>query len=879
MKLISCHVENFGKLHDATIDFKDGVNAFVFENGWGKSTLCAFIRTMFYGLGGEGKRDDLSNERKRYFPWQGGAFGGSLSFDVNGKQYCVTRIFGNKLADDVFELRDLKTNLISNDYSAALGEELFKLNSESFMRSVFISQNDCANSQGTDDINQKLGNISDSIDLNRYALAEKTLADAANALSFSRKTGIGNRLKTKASSLRSEILAGEGLENTITEIEKRIEKFNAELGECKSEQSALNALKVKAAKAEKRYEQKRNYDEIKLDVEDKLSKLEECKAAFPGKIPTKEELEELASKVNEYNHLKDVFNENNLLNEEKEHFLGLAENFAENVPLESDINDYIKTASNLRKKETENGKYVLTESEEERLESFNATFETPERGADIVNDLSDKWALRCENAAKMHSYKREVSVNKDSAPKGKAGKLVFWLVLAIIFGGYTYLFNKGFLESIKAIYENAFLKEYSSYISAGLSFVCVIFLLLALFKPSGRTKNSHFDGLEAEIASLDIENRDIEDEVLGFLNEAGFDSNPDNANRVLRELLGSMSDYRTLYEKKKKLDANFDAQEAKDIKNEITNYLNYYFITVHDGDYESALYELLKQVKYFESLKTKSENAGRAKASMEALSEAFTKEFEAINIPVNANALLNLSNLSNLVDDYSLAKKLYSEANARFSKFLLTVNEADLTRLEEETDNTGIEALNQRQDALSERMNELSKNIADDVHSLDTYREKLDDYYQLKNELAQVEEEIAETVKKEELVSKTSFYLNKARESLTQRYIGPLLEGFDKYYEMLTGTKADDFNIDANLKVTKMEQGRQRDTEFLSYGYRDLIGLCMRLAMADSMYKDEKPLLVLDDPFVNLDAPKTEKGLKLLDKVANEYQVLYFTCK
>ena len=84
MKLLKCHVENFGRLHDYEYTFTEGVNYICQDNGWGKSTFAAFIRAMFYGLDGERKRSLEENERKRYAPWQGGAFGGSLDFEVEG---------------------------------------------------------------------------------------------------------------------------------------------------------------------------------------------------------------------------------------------------------------------------------------------------------------------------------------------------------------------------------------------------------------------------------------------------------------------------------------------------------------------------------------------------------------------------------------------------------------------------------------------------------------------------------------------------------------------------------------------------------------------------------------------------------------------------
>ncbi len=50
MRLISCHIENFGVLSNKDYTFGEGINSFCKENGVGKTTLAAFIRAMFYGF-------------------------------------------------------------------------------------------------------------------------------------------------------------------------------------------------------------------------------------------------------------------------------------------------------------------------------------------------------------------------------------------------------------------------------------------------------------------------------------------------------------------------------------------------------------------------------------------------------------------------------------------------------------------------------------------------------------------------------------------------------------------------------------------------------------------------------------------------------------
>ena len=140
MKIIKCHIENFGKLSDETISFEDeNLNIICEENGWGKSTLAAFIKVMFYGFDNESKRDDYENERKRYKPWQNGVYGGQLSFEVEDRHYEITRIFGNKDKDDTFIVKDLEKNLESNDYSEKIGEELFSIDSKSFTRTMYLT--------------------------------------------------------------------------------------------------------------------------------------------------------------------------------------------------------------------------------------------------------------------------------------------------------------------------------------------------------------------------------------------------------------------------------------------------------------------------------------------------------------------------------------------------------------------------------------------------------------------------------------------------------------------------------------------------------------------------------------------------------------------
>lgn len=185
MKLLKCHIENFGKLSNYDYDFHDGLNTIKEDNGFGKTTFASFIKAMFYGL--ESKRNTKTLiDRKKYEPWQGGRFGGNIEFELQGKKYKLERFFEKKEADDTFKLYDLSTNLETNDFSQNIGEEIFKLNKEAYERSTFISGQNMETSMN-DSINAKLGNILENE--NDINSSEKAINALDEAIKRYKKTG------------------------------------------------------------------------------------------------------------------------------------------------------------------------------------------------------------------------------------------------------------------------------------------------------------------------------------------------------------------------------------------------------------------------------------------------------------------------------------------------------------------------------------------------------------------------------------------------------------------------------------------------------------------------------------------------------------------
>ena len=225
MRLISCYIDGFGKLNNMEVQFEDGLNTFIQDNGWGKSTLAAFIRVMLYGFDGETKRNDIENERKRYRPWSGAAYGGELIFESRGRNYRVQRTFGAKKSDDKCVIYDEMTHSVTGRFTDKLGEELFHVDAASFVRSMYIGHDDCR-TWATDGISAKLGNIADSTDdMSNYENARQILKNVINRQSPSKRTGELYRRKYELDGMREQIRELDGIDRRIRELNKNIREI------------------------------------------------------------------------------------------------------------------------------------------------------------------------------------------------------------------------------------------------------------------------------------------------------------------------------------------------------------------------------------------------------------------------------------------------------------------------------------------------------------------------------------------------------------------------------------------------------------------------------------------------------------------------------
>jgi len=94
MKLLDLYISGFGKFHDRSFTFDNGLNIIYGKNEAGKSTLHTFIRCMLFGLERGRGRAARNDTYSKYEPWDNKAvYGGRLRLELGGSIYRLERSF------------------------------------------------------------------------------------------------------------------------------------------------------------------------------------------------------------------------------------------------------------------------------------------------------------------------------------------------------------------------------------------------------------------------------------------------------------------------------------------------------------------------------------------------------------------------------------------------------------------------------------------------------------------------------------------------------------------------------------------------------------------------------------------------------------------
>ena len=273
----------FGKLEQATLELKPGLNVINAPNEWGKSTWCAFLVAMLYGLDTRAKTTKtVLADKERYAPWSGSPMAGRIDLNWNGRDITIERRTKRRIPLGEFQAYETDSGLPVTELTASnCGAVLLGVEQSVFRRAGFIRHADLPVTQD-EALRRRLNALVTTGDDSGAAdrLAEE-LKNLKNRCRYNR-SGLLPQAEAQRDALEERIREMDNLQGKIGTLEQQIGEIKKWLKQLYNHQQAQAYAKMQAdlarvAESQSMLEQLREDMEI-LEAE--------C-----GSLPTQQEAE------------------------------------------------------------------------------------------------------------------------------------------------------------------------------------------------------------------------------------------------------------------------------------------------------------------------------------------------------------------------------------------------------------------------------------------------------------------------------------------------------------------------------------------------------------------------------------------------------------
>lgn len=297
MKLYSM-TATFGKLENETLTLTPGLNILEAPNEWGKSTWCAFLVAMLYGIETRVHTTKTAlADKERYAPWSGSPMSGSIDLCWNGRNITIQRQSKGKGFLNVFRAFETESGIDVPELTAEnCGQQLLGVEKEVFLRAGFLRLTDLPVTEN-EALRRRLNALVTTGDESGTAdvLAQK-LKDLKNRCRLNRSTG----LLPQAEAQRAEL---EGKLRELEELEILCAQNKQRQGQLEDHHSALcnhrDALEYEASRtqSEKRAAATAAYEAANRRVQE----LEQA----CSELPNEEEIQQTLSRLRQLRENKE----------------------------------------------------------------------------------------------------------------------------------------------------------------------------------------------------------------------------------------------------------------------------------------------------------------------------------------------------------------------------------------------------------------------------------------------------------------------------------------------------------------------------------------------------------------------------------------------
>ena len=839
MKLLRLHVENFGKLQNFDYSFKEGLNILLEENGWGKSTLAAFIKAMLYGMPASSKQSLDENERKKYMPWQGGAYGGSLEFSTASGKYRIERFFGAKESGDSFVLYDLATNCESNRYSSRIGEELFGIDVDGFARTVYLSQHAVVAKGDNNTITAKLGDLLDDVD--DIGSFDDAMAALDKRRRYYKMTGERGRIAD--------------IEREIASLRAQIEQLTRSEEMMRQKESEIAALTERAREATASIEEMREtlrragivreravLIAQKERMQKELSTLEESARALDvrmkGKHPTPEEIDGKRALLNDIYTARARVNEIASMVAQTEKYEILKPDFSGTLPGREELAAML--AANLELQNIAHREAGLS-TPTESVASHHFAHKAPPTDGEIKALLD---ALAAEEAAR--------SAKKEQKGSGKRTPAIICLILAVAALIATFALTPVWLAAA----------------------VVWGIISLVLFLQKEKTRDN------SALCTLHSALSDARE----MLARYGF-STEGNLRDGLTELALLSRQWRereAAEQKRTKVLQSLRAQKQQLLHQLQERFRVWDIVLPPKNDYRDDIEALRRDVSRITRAAAEAEQRNRrreaALAEQKRLQAELTPFLRHFDPDGKMKPAECLDRVQEWETEYRRLARRIPQLREEITRF---VSEKGISASAKQENATlpDVDALTARERTMQKELAEMQSRgveLKSHIGRLATDVERLPE---IEATIRALEEELLQARANSATIANTAQFLEEAKTGLSTRYLADMQNSFSSLLQTLMDGNTPESVIDTSFKVKLREGGKTQHPESLSQGWRDAVQFCVRLSLAEALYGEgEKPPIILDDPFVNLDERRLEAAKRLLVSLSDKYQILYFVC-
>lgn len=291
MKLLKL-TATFGCLDHATLEFGPGMTLIGAPNGSGKSTWCAFLRTMLYGLDTRQRdRKGAPADKNHYRPWNGAPMEGLLVCEYQGKVIEIRRTSASGVPMGDFSATDQDTGLVVPGLTGEnVGELLTGVTQEVFDRSVFLRQTGLAVSQ-SQDLEKRIASLVSSGEEDvSWSQANEQLKDWLHRRRF-HKSGLIPQLEAQQAQLRKTLDQTTSLRQELGQLQSRATGLRRQKEHWES-RLAMETDKFQTVSQRRYAEAAAELDAAELQVQTLLQRQREQSDHDPG-------MEELAEEIQE----------------------------------------------------------------------------------------------------------------------------------------------------------------------------------------------------------------------------------------------------------------------------------------------------------------------------------------------------------------------------------------------------------------------------------------------------------------------------------------------------------------------------------------------------------------------------------------------------